>query len=222
MSGVHKLPRSSRIFRSIARPFFRFLFRALARIEFHGLENIPVSGSYLVTPNHISIYEPPLLAAFWPRELEIAAAVEVLDRPFQSEIMRLYGTVLVHRDQLDRSFITTLLKRLAEGLPVLIFPEGERTRRPGLIAGNTGAAYLAAKSNVAIIPVGIVGTYQIWERMRLLQRPRVRVRIGEPLNFPTLDLRSSGRRDALKKRTEAIMQAIAKQLPIDHQGVYGH
>lgn len=220
MSGAVQLPWYSRIFRWIARPFFRCLFRTLARVEIYGREHIPASGSYLVTPNHISIYEPPLLAAFWPVELEIAAAVEVLDRPFQSEIMRLYGTVLVHRDQLDRSLITALLQRLAEGLPVLIFPEGGRTRRPGLIAGNTGAAYLAAKAGVAILPVGIEGTYLLWERMRHLRRPRIRVRIGQPLTFPAITLRSSGWREVLKARTEEIMQAIAQQLPTDHQGEY--
>jgi len=221
MFGAVQLPWYSQLFRWIARPLFRFLFQTLTRIEIHGRENIPASGSYLVTPNHISIYEPPLLAAFWPRELEIAAAAEVLDRPLQSQIMRLYGTVLVHRNRLDRSLITALLERLAEGLPVLIFPEGERTRHPGLITGNLGAAYLAAKSGVAILPVGIEGTYQLGERMRQLRRPRVRVRIGQPLSFPALDLRSSGWKEALKARSEEIMQAIARLLPIDHRGVYG-
>ncbi|TFH34973.1 MAG: 1-acyl-sn-glycerol-3-phosphate acyltransferase [Anaerolineales bacterium] len=220
MSGTIDLPWYSRLFRRIARPFFRFLFRSLARVEIYGRENIPDEGSYLVTPNHISIYEPPLLAAFWPRELEIAAAVEILDRPFQAEIMRLYGTVLVHRAQLDRSLITALLQRLAHGLPVLIFPEGTRTRRPGLVAGNTGSAYLAAKAGVAIIPVGIEGTYQLWEKIRRFERPRISMRIGRPLRFPVLDVRLSSRKEVLKHRTEEIMQAIAELLPADYQGEY--
>jgi 1-acyl-sn-glycerol-3-phosphate acyltransferase len=215
-----QLPWFSRLFRLVARPLFRFLFRTLARVEVLGREHIPISGSYLVTPNHISIFEPPLLAAFWPRQLEIAAAVEVLDRPFQSEIMHLYGTVLVHRERLDRSLITALLQRLAEGLPVLIFPEGRRSGHPGLVEGNTGAAYLAAKAGVAILPVGIEGTHRLGERMRRLRRPRVRVRIGQPLVFPKFDVRAPVRKEVLKVRTEAIMRAIAQQLPPDHQGEY--
>jgi 1-acyl-sn-glycerol-3-phosphate acyltransferase len=189
-------------------------------VEIFGQGNIPTSGAYLVTPNHISIFEPPLLAAFWPSELEIAAAVEILNRPFQSEIMRLYGTVLVHRRQMDRSLITALLQRLAAGSPVLIFPEGMRTHRPGLVTGNTGAAYLAAKAEVAILPVGIAGTYQLWDRIKRLRRPRIKIRIGPPVVFPRLDLRASARREALKSRTEEIMRAIAKLLPANHQGDY--
>jgi 1-acyl-sn-glycerol-3-phosphate acyltransferase len=200
------LPWYSRLFRRVARPFFRFLFRLL--------------GAYLVAPNHISIFEPPLLGAFWPSELEIAAAVEILERPIQSEIMRLYGTVHVHRGQLDRSLITALLERLANGRPVLIFPEGMRTKSPGLKAGNTGAAYLAAKANVSLIPVGITGTYRLWEGIRKLQRPEIKIRIGPALEFPRFDLRSPERKRTLKVRTNEIMRAIARLLPPDHQGDY--
>jgi 1-acyl-sn-glycerol-3-phosphate acyltransferase len=214
------LPWYSRLFRKVARPFFRFLFRLLTRVEISGTINIPSVGAYLVAPNHISIFEPPLLGAFWPSELEIAAAVEILERPIQSEIMRLYGTVHVHRGQLDRSLITALLERLANGRPVLIFPEGMRTKSPGLKAGNTGAAYLAAKANVSLIPVGITGTYRLWEGIRKLQRPEIKIRIGPALEFPRFDLRSPERKRTLKVRTNEIMRAIARLLPPDHQGDY--
>jgi 1-acyl-sn-glycerol-3-phosphate acyltransferase len=189
-------------------------------MEISGTINIPSVGAYLVAPNHISIFEPPLLGAFWPSELEIAAAVEILERPIQSEIMRPYITVHVHRGQLDRSLITVLLERLANGRPVLIFPEGMRTKSPGLKAGNTGAAYLAAKANVSLIPVGITGTYRLWEGIRKLQRPEIKIRIGPALEFPRFDLRSPERKRTLKVRTDEIMRAIARLLPPDHQGDY--
>ena len=64
--------------------------------------------------------------------------------------MRLYGNVHVHRDQLDRSLITTMLERLANGRLVLIFPEGKRTKPPGLKPGNNGASDMMAKANVPL------------------------------------------------------------------------
>ncbi len=220
MSARNHLPWYSKAFRVAGRPFFRLLFRVLSRVEIEGTKHIPKQGPYLVTPNHISIFEPPLVTAFWPCELEVAAAAEILDRPLQAEIMRLYGTVLVHRNLLDRTLIRTLINRLAKGLPVLIFPEGRRTRTPGLVAGNTGAAYIAARANVAVVPVGIEGTFQLWEKIKGHSRPRIHMRIGQPINFPAVDLRSHRRREILNNRTDKIMHAIAQLLPQDHKGAY--
>lgn len=220
MTDQLSIPFYSKVFRKVARPVFRMLFHILSRVSISGRANIPADGAYIIAPNHISIYEPPLLAAFWPRELEIAAAIEILDRPIQSEIMRLYHTIHVHRDRMDRSLIRGLLTRLASGSPVLIFPEGTRTMEPGLVQGHTGVAYLAAKAEVGVIPVGIVGTAELWQGIKRFTRPRVEVRIGRMLTFPPLDLRSRERKQALRNRTDEIMTAIAHLLPEDYRGAY--
>lgn len=220
MQSSTNLPLYSQIFRKIARPFFRFLFRLITKVDIVGEANIPSDTGYLVASNHISIYEPPLLASFWPEELEIAAAVEVLQRPIQSEIMRLYGTIHVQRGRIDRALIGAILERLAAGFPVLIFPEGMRTHKPGLIKGNTGAAYLAAKADVPLVPVGVTGTHQLLQALKGQHRPEIKIKIGSPLIFPPLEMRSVNRKAALMLRTDAIMRAIAALLPIDYQGLY--
>jgi 1-acyl-sn-glycerol-3-phosphate acyltransferase len=191
----------------------------LTRVSISGRDNIPRDGAYIVTPNHISIFEPPLIASFWPRELEIAAAVEVLEKPFQSQIMRLYGTIHVHRGRLDRSLIRALLGRLADGLPVLIFPEGTRTHHPGLVEGNTGAVYLAAKAGVSIIPVGITGTNRLWELIKRGQRPKIPISIGPAIPVPNLD-KGTDRKTSLQMHTRELMKAIANLLPEDYRGLY--
>jgi 1-acyl-sn-glycerol-3-phosphate acyltransferase len=191
----------------------------LTRVSISGRDNIPRDGAYIVTPNHISIFEPPLIASFWPRELEIAAAVEVLEKPFQSQIMRLYGTIHVHRGRLDRSLIRALLGRLADGLPVLIFPEGTRTHHPGLVEGNTGAVYLAAKAGVSIIPVGITGTNRLWELIKRGQRPKITISIGPAIHVPNLD-KGTDRKTSLQMHTRELMKAIANLLPEDYRGLY--
>jgi 1-acyl-sn-glycerol-3-phosphate acyltransferase len=128
-----------RLFRRIARPTFRILYRVLGRVKVWGWENIPAQGGYLVVANHVSIYDPPLVIAFWPRELEVAGAVDVLDRPFQVWFMRQYGALWVHRGQVDRRLLEEMVGLLRAGLPVLIFPEGGRSHVPGLRAGWPGA-----------------------------------------------------------------------------------
>lgn len=219
MERTNFLPWYSRVFRRVGRPFFRLLFRLLTRVSISGRDNIPRDGAYIVTPNHISIFEPPLIASFWPQALEIAAAVEVLEKPFQSQIMRLYGTIHVHRGRLDRSLIRALLGRLADGLPVLIFPEGTRTHHPGLVEGNTGAVYLAAKAGVSIIPVGITGTNRLWELIKRGQRPKITICIGPAIHVPNLD-KGSDRKTSLQMHTRELMKAIANLLPEDYRGLY--
>lgn len=89
-------------------PLLRFFFHQSEHVEISGRDNITPGGAYLEAPNHISIFELPLPGAFWPRELEITAAVEILERSFQFEIIRLYGTVPVHRRRLDQPLISAL------------------------------------------------------------------------------------------------------------------
>lgn len=214
------LPWYVRFFRVIAPPFFRALFHILTRVELEGLENVPSKGGYLVASNHISIFEPPLVAVFWPRPLEIVGAVDVLDRPVQGQIMKLYGTLEVHRGEADRSLLMAVIERLKMGLPVLIFPEGGRTHSPGLREGWTGSAYVAAKADVPVVPVGITGTESVVDKLKRMKRTRLTMRVGQPLRLPPVPFRSAARKEALRANTDKIMQAIAALLPPSHRGVY--
>jgi 1-acyl-sn-glycerol-3-phosphate acyltransferase len=121
-----------RIFRRIGRPFFRGLFHILARIQIEGFGNIPLQGGYLVTPNHVSIFDPPLVLTFWPRDLEIAGAEAVLERPFQGQLMRGYGALQVRSGYYNRALLDTMVKWMKRGQPFYISPEGRRTHTPGL------------------------------------------------------------------------------------------
>jgi 1-acyl-sn-glycerol-3-phosphate acyltransferase len=213
-------PLSVRLFRKIAPGFFRFLFHLLTKVELEGLEHIPGEGGYLVVSNHVSIFEPPLLGAFWPRRLEIVGAVDVLNRPVQGQIMRWYGTLEVHRGEADRSLLLAVLNCLRAGSPVLIFPEGGRSHDPGLRPGWAGPAWIAARANVPVVPVGIAGTESVVNKLKRLQRAHLRLRVGPSLQLPPVPFRSSQRKQILSTNTDRIMHAIAELLPPSHHGVY--
>lgn len=208
------------LFRTFARPAFRLLFRLLSRVEIEGLANVPRRGSYLVACNHISIYEPPLVIAFWPCALEVAAAVDVFDRPQQGTLVRLYGSLPVHRGEFDRRLIEAMIAMLLAGRPVLIFPEGGRTHSPGLRQAWHGTSYVAARSGVDVLPVGVTGTESLGEAIRQHRRARLRIMIGEPIATPAIDLRRPERKITLHSHTETIMKAIAGLLPEAYRGVY--
>ncbi|MCK5053542.1 MAG: 1-acyl-sn-glycerol-3-phosphate acyltransferase [Anaerolineales bacterium] len=216
----YSLPWYSQVFRPVSRAIFRILFRLLSRVHITGLENIPEEGAYIVAGNHVSIFEPPLITAFWPRSIEVAGAVEILDRPFQSQIMRLYGTIPVHRGRFDRRLLTAMVERLKAGRPVLIFPEGTRSRKPSLQQASTGAAYIAAKARVNVLPVGIIGTHIFADEIRKFRRTKLTMSIGKMIELPEIPWRSAERKEILQLQTERIMHAIADLLPSTYHGLY--
>ena len=174
--------------RGLLRPIFRLIFHALSRVKITGKENVPPSGAYLIAFNHISLFEPPLICAFWPVAPEAMAAAEVWERPGQSLLARWYGGIPVHRDQYDRQLIEAALAILRSGYPLVIAPEGERSHTPGLQPAHRGVAFLMDKARVPVVPVGIVGcTEDFLDRVLHGQRPLIEMRIGRPLVFTSAE-----------------------------------
>src|SRR5690349_17246371 len=129
----YHIPLRFKIIRPVAKFVFRALFRGLGRVRISGKENIPYGKPYVVAMNHVSIFDPPFVAAFWPEQLEIIGAIDVFGKPGQGQLLRLYGVIPVHRGDYDRSLFTKLLSILRSGRPLLIAPEGARSHKPGLL-----------------------------------------------------------------------------------------
>jgi cytidylate kinase len=215
-----RLPWKVRAFRAVARPVFRLLFHILCSVHVEGLENVPKRGGYLVSANHLSIIDPPFIIAFWPRAVEAAGAVDILDRPFQGQLMRWYGAVPVHRGEADRALLDELVRRLRDGYPVYMDPEGRRSHTAGMQDARPGVAYLAARAGVPVVPVGITGAESATAAWSKRRRARLTMRVGRPLHLPAVDLRSPSRKDALRSNTDRLMRAIAELLPEAYRGIY--
>ena len=214
-------PLINRMLRVIFRPIFRGVFHILSRVKIYGEENIPAHGAYLIAINHVSLYEPPFILAFWPVAPEAVGAVDIWERRGQSLLARLYGGIPVHRGQYDRQLIDTMLSVLNSGQPLLIAPEGGRSHKPGLRRGLPGIAYVMGQTEVPVIPVGITGTTDDFLNLALHgKRPTIEMRIGEPLNLPPIEGKGEERRAARQRNVDLIMQRIAALLPIAYRGVY--
>jgi 1-acyl-sn-glycerol-3-phosphate acyltransferase len=203
------------------RPPFRAIFHLLSDVRIQGKENIPKKGPYLVASNHISLFEPPFILAFWPEALEAAGAVEIWERPGQNILVRLYGGIPVHRGEYDRRLVERLIGVLNSGFPLLIAPEGGRTHTIGMRRANPGAAYIVDQTHVPVVPVGIQGTSDDFLRKALQrERPRLEMHIGAPFYLPPVEGRGEARRIARQHNADIIMQHIAELLPADYHGVY--
>ncbi|MEW5868780.1 MAG: lysophospholipid acyltransferase family protein [Chloroflexota bacterium] len=217
----YHLPLHIRLARLTLRPFFRLLFHLLSHISLRGLENIPPDGPYLIAINHVSLYDPPFLLAFWPTSPEAAGAVDIWSRPGQNMLVRLYGGIPIHRGEYDRKVIDRMLAALQSGRPLLIAPEGGRSHLPGLRRGLPGVAYLADLAQVPVVPVGISGATDDFLAKALRgKRPHIQMHIGEPLRLPPIQGKGEARRNARQENVDLIMQHIAALLPPEYQGVY--
>jgi len=154
----YKIPILIRIFRPFLAFFFRLLFRFLSRVRINGNENIPSSGGYIIAINHVSLFDPPFVIAFWPRIPEGIGAAEIWKKSGQSVLARLYGGIPVHRGQYDRRPLKLVIAALRSGRPVVIAPEGTRSHHPGMQQGMPGVAFVLDQCDVPVVPVGIVGT----------------------------------------------------------------
>ena len=153
--------------------------------KIYGLEHIPAKGPAIIVSNHASYFDPPLLASGMGRPVAFMAKEELFQVPLLGPIIRLYGAYPVKRGSGDRGAIRAALTALEEGWLVGVFLEGTRTSDGRIYSPKLGAAMIAAKAQVPLIPVSLWGTEQILPSGSAFPRPvPITVRIGEPIAPP--------------------------------------
>ncbi len=208
-----------------ASPFvyglMQWIFRVIASVVLKqriiGLENVPKEGAYLLVMNHLSIWDPPVVFMHTPRRMIVFVADKWRKTPIVAWVVNTVGAVWVARGEADMSAIKQSLNFLKNGTPIGMAPEGTRSRTGALIEGKTGAAYLADRTGVVLVPAVVYGTEQVTTNLKRLRRTEVIMKVGEPFKLP-----GNGRARApeLEKYTEQIMISLAKMLPEQYHGHY--
>jgi 1-acyl-sn-glycerol-3-phosphate acyltransferase len=122
------------------------------------------------------------------------------------------GAFPVRRGRPDKGALTHAMRCLQQGKPLVVFPEGSRKGQETYTPdGHLGAALLAGRAGVPVVPVGIYGTEVIHGWKWMLRRPRITVTFGTPFLLPDSD--GGPRRHMLAEHTELIMRRIAALLP---------
>lgn len=204
---------------TVLRRLVRCLFPLLVRIQVTGQENFPPSGPYILATNHLSAFDSPLLMMVCPHTVRAFAASKHRRNPFYFVVLSAAGSIWVRRGEIDREALRGAFEVLKRGEVLGIAPEGTRARKVyALQPGKTGAAYIATRADVPIVPVGLTGTEKIKKNLPRLRRTDVTVTIGEPFRLP-----ESGRvrGPKLDEYTDLIMRRIAALLPPEYRGVYG-
>jgi 1-acyl-sn-glycerol-3-phosphate acyltransferase len=221
MSEPYHVPFRYQLSRPILKAAIRLIFHVLGHVKISGKENIPFGQPYVVAMNHISIFDPPLAGAFWPENLEIVGASDVFDKPGQGQILKIYGVIPVHRGEYDRALMQRVITAINSGFPLLIAPEGGRSHVTAMQRAQPGVAYIVEKTNVSVVPVGIVGTTDdFWQRAKRGERPNLEMRIGKPITLPSPVEKGAARRGARQHNADLVMQHVAGLLPEEYRGVY--
>jgi 1-acyl-sn-glycerol-3-phosphate acyltransferase len=200
-------------------PLAWLLAHLFCRFSVQGRKQAPLTGPLLVVSNHLSVYDPILLALALRRRIWFFTKREMFSWPIIGWLTQRTGQIPVRRGEGDRAALEQALGYLREERAVLIFPEGTVARQERMIAAHTGVAMLALRSGATLLPVTLSGSRRIFRRSGGL-RPRVTIQIGEPYTpvFPE----GTSRKEALHQLTQEIMLRIATLLPPEQRGVYAN
>jgi 1-acyl-sn-glycerol-3-phosphate acyltransferase len=197
----------------IMRWVCRFLLGARARLVFEGREHLP-DGPFIIVSNHVSNWDPVALGLLlWDRQMRALGKQELFELPLLGKLALACGGIPIRRGEPDREALSQCKAALQSGQPLLVLPEGTRSRSGTLSEGKLGVIFLAQLTNVPIVPAAVLGTRQVgWPWRRSL----IRVRIGRPF---TID-RSARRPEQRQAQLNRTMHAIAELLPYELRGAY--
>ena len=182
-----------------------------------GQENVPPSGGVIIAPNHISHFDPLVVAHFvyaagrWPRFLAKASVFQV---PLVGAFLRKVLQIPVERGSVEAvKSLDVLVDALQQGGAVIIYPEGTTTREPDLwpMRGKTGAARLALLTGAPVIPVAHWGAQRVFDprTKKFSLRPRVPITVtaGKPVDLSRWE-GEAPTRAVLDQMTDAIMTDV--------------
>jgi 1-acyl-sn-glycerol-3-phosphate acyltransferase len=195
---------------TVARSLVVGFCRLFWRVSLEGLENVPKQGAFVLSPVHRSNIDTPLAACVTSRRLRFMGKQEMWKFAPIGKLFDALGSFPVNRGAADREALRKCIEVLQGGEPLVLFPEG--TRKEGDVVEDLfeGAAYVAAKTDVPIVPVGIGGSAAAMPRGAKMIRPvKVHLVVGEPLRA---ERSADGRvpRKAVRELTERLQAELQR------------
>ena len=218
----------------------------ILRITVSGVENVPAGKPLIVTANHFSWFDAPLLTLHLPVRPAFLIATESQRFWFVRMFMSAFNGIPIWRGRVDREAIRRAMSVLQQGEAIGIFPEGgidprlraNREQGQQIIEQESyahiarydgqlthplpGTAYLAVESQALILPVALLGTEHILNNMLRLRRTDVTIHIGQSFGPLTIEQNLSRieRKQNLNRLAEQIMVRIAALFPQNRRGPY--
>ena len=181
---------------------------SLAPLTVRDLDRIDASRPHLYAVNHASAMDIPVLYVGLPFQFRIVAKKELFRYPFMGWHLSRSGQVRIDQQNPAKSIsmLKSAVKTLQSGMPLVIFPEGGRTPSGQVKEFLAGAFFLAIKAQVEIVPMAIVGTYEMLKMNTFHIQPRpLELLVGEPIPTTGLTLRDM---EALSARVKTAIENL--------------
>jgi 1-acyl-sn-glycerol-3-phosphate acyltransferase len=199
--GIASIPagffdRDGSLLHGFARTWSKLLLKSIdAPVTVRGAENLDPSRPMVYAANHASAVDIPLLYNYLPFQFRIIHKKELRGYPIVGWHLKRSKQICIDQQDPTKSIgeIRSALKSLKAGMPLVIFPEGGRSRDGIIQPFLPGAFFLAIKSQVPILPVALVGTFELlpMDTYHIKCRP-LEVRFGKPIPTEGLTLRDMG------------------------------
>ena len=192
----------------IARLWARtLLLSTFSPVEVQGLEHLKGLGPAVFASNHLSYMDTPVLFAHLPFQFRILAKQSLWKIPFVGWHLHRSGQVPVDQST-NRTSIASLSRgtaALRSGMSIVLFPEGGRTATGETTPFLSGAAFMAIRAQVPLVPVTIVGTHELLPMHVYALRPRpLKLILGSPINTAKLTTRDA------ESLTQRVFNVIVK------------
>jgi 1-acyl-sn-glycerol-3-phosphate acyltransferase len=198
---------------------WQVLYRLWIRLHVDGWENLPAGGPVIIMGNHMASLDPLVMISFYPdRDIVPMAKLQAFSLPIHRYFLGHWGAIPVDRGEADTRAIRAALETLRQGKILMLYAEGTRSRT-GLIRGEPGSVYLAAKTGATVVPAAIWGTRAFprsW--FKDFQGTPVYFRFGQPFRFRAQGGRPP--REHIQAMTDEAMYRISALLPPEWRGVY--
>jgi len=170
---------------SVVRNLLFAFLKVWCRVRVEGRENVPAEGLFILAPTHRSIIDTPVASTVASRRLRFMGADKWWSNKWFGKLLTALGGFPVTRESADREALRRCLAVLGTGEPLVMFPEGERKSGPIIQPMMNGAAYIAVKAGVPIVPVGIGGSERVMPKGAKFIYPKKNVAIvGAPIPVP--------------------------------------
>ena len=184
------------------------IFKVSFRIKIRGKGNIPSKGPVVLASNHLSYLDPIVLGLLTPRRMNFVAKEELFDNSLFRLLIAQLGAFPLKRERWDRTVYERALAVLRGGGILTLFPEGTRAHNGKLGHLREGAARIALRARVPLVPVVIRGTDKVLPRGKMTIRlGKIRVRVGKPLAAVKLDKNKD-----VKRKADELLGSLNKRM----------
>jgi len=204
---------SDRIAYHTVRTIVTVFCRVWCRMSIEGRENLPESGPFILAPTHRSIIDTPVASGVYRRRMRFMGADKWWSNRCFGRLLSALGGFPVSRGSADREALRRCIAVIEGGEPLVLFPEGERKSGVTVQPLFEGAAYVAMKTGVPIIPVGIGGSERAMPKGAKFIHPRkLYVIVGAPLTIAKTDS---------PKEQRAAARQLTADLHVELQRLFG-